>query len=55
MVVKVGDTGHPKGIEVMTCYPDWAEKKERLFEEIKDPLRTATYEKNVLKDQDYIV
>ena len=26
IVIKVGDASHPNGIEVVGCYPDWAER-----------------------------
>ena len=41
MIVKVGDTTHPDSIELIAMYPDWAERNERLFEELLDVLRGA--------------
>jgi hypothetical protein len=39
VIIKVGDASHPNGIEVVVCYPDWAERNERLFEELNETLR----------------
>ena len=39
VVIKVGDVSHPDSLEVITCYPDWAERNERLFEQISDVLK----------------
>jgi len=41
MIVKVGDTTHPDSIELIAMYPDWAERNERLFEELLETLRSA--------------
>jgi hypothetical protein len=41
MIVKVGDSTHPDSIELIAMYPDWAERNERLFEELLDVLRGA--------------
>ena len=41
MIVKVGDRTHPDSIELIAMYPDWAERNERLFEELLDVLRGA--------------
>ena len=43
VVVKVGDVSHPNGIEVVACYPDWAERNERILEEIRELLRHGVY------------
>jgi len=32
VVVKTGDVSHPTAIEVEFCYPDWAERLEKLME-----------------------
>lgn len=39
IVIKVGDITHPDAVEVLATYPDWAEKNERLFEEVIKTLR----------------
>jgi len=39
---------------VVTCCPDWAERNERIFEEIRDLLRGSSYEKDYLKKPDYV-
>jgi len=54
VVIKVGDTSHPNAVEVVCCYPDWAERNERMLEEIKDLLRIDYYEKDYLRKMDYI-
>jgi hypothetical protein len=43
VVVKVGDASHPKAIEVVTCYPDWAERNEKVLEEVKGLLHNGFY------------
>jgi hypothetical protein len=43
VVINVGDTSHPNTIEVITYYPDWAERNERMFEEIRRLLRKGFY------------
>jgi hypothetical protein len=52
VVIKVGDASHPNSVEVVTCYPDWAERNERMFEEIKGLLRDGLY---CLNKPDYVV
>ncbi|MEM2129153.1 MAG: hypothetical protein QXZ70_01000 [Candidatus Bathyarchaeia archaeon] len=55
IVIKVGDTSHPNGVEVVCCYPDWAERNEHMLEEIRKMLRDVCYEKNYLKNLEYLV
>jgi zona occludens toxin (predicted ATPase) len=38
IIIKVGDDSHPDSLEVIATYPDWAEKNERLFEQVTDVL-----------------
>jgi hypothetical protein len=38
VVIKVGDVSHPDSLEVLVSYPDWAERNERLFEQIHETL-----------------
>lgn len=54
VVVKIGDASHPNSLEVVACYPDWAEKNERMFEEIRGLLRDGVHEKDYLKKPDYV-
>ena len=54
IIVKVGDTSHPNGVEIVSCYPDWAERNERIFEEIKGLLGEPYYWKDYLKKLDYV-
>lgn len=39
IVIKIGDTTHPTGIEVEFCYPTWGEANERLLSEILKSLK----------------
>ena len=36
LVIKVGDDTHPDSLEVLATYPDWAERNERLFEQLNE-------------------
>jgi hypothetical protein len=38
VIIKVGDRSHPHAAEVIACYPDWAERNERLLEQLNDAL-----------------
>lgn len=39
LVIKVGDDTHPDSLEVLATYPDWAERNERLFEQLHETLK----------------
>lgn len=39
VIVKVGDTWHPNSVEVIACYSDWAERNERVLEQLNDILK----------------
>jgi len=39
VIIKVGDRSHPHAVEVISCYPDWAERNERLFERLNETLK----------------
>jgi hypothetical protein len=39
VIIKVGDRSHPRAVEVIACYPDWAERNERVLEQLNDTLR----------------
>jgi hypothetical protein len=39
IVIKVGDDTHPDSLEVLATYPDWAERNERLLEQLNDVLK----------------
>jgi hypothetical protein len=54
VVIKIGDVSHPNGIEVVACYPDWAERNERMLEEIRGLFRDSFYEKDYSKKPDYV-
>jgi len=54
IIVKVGDASHPNAVEVVCCYPDWAERNERVLEEIRDLLSNGFYQKDYLRKPDYV-
>lgn len=54
IVIKVGDASHPSGVEVITTYPDWAERNERMLEDIGALIRDGLYEKDCPKKPDYV-
>ena len=54
VVIKVGDASHPNAVELVTCYPDWAERNERVLDEIRGLLRDGVYEKDYLKKPEYV-
>jgi hypothetical protein len=39
IIIKVGDVTHPDSLEVIATYPDWAERNERLFEQLNVTLK----------------
>jgi hypothetical protein len=39
IVIKVGDDTHPDSLEVLATYPDWAERNERILEQVNDVLK----------------
>jgi len=57
IVIKVGDDTHPDSLEVLATYPDWAEKNERLFEQINETLRNllGAGPRNLPRRDDYAV
>ena len=45
VVIKVGDASHPNAVEVVTCYPDWAERL--LLRRIRSTIfSTCCYDKD---------
>jgi hypothetical protein len=54
IIIKVGDESHPSSVEVDVCYPDWAERNERMFEEIRGLLRGRFHERSNLKKPEYV-
>jgi hypothetical protein len=46
VLIKVGDASHPQAVEVLSLYPDWAERNERLLEDVRGSLHQGLYEKN---------
>jgi hypothetical protein len=55
VVIKVGDASHPNALEVVTYYPDWAERNERMLEEIRGLHRIGFYEKDYSKKPEYVI
>lgn len=39
VVVKSGDVSHPTSVEIHFCYPDWAEKNERLLNQLNEAMK----------------
>ena len=54
VVVKVGDASHPKGIEVVTWYPDWAERNEQMLKEVRELLYDGLYHEDLSRKTDYV-
>ncbi len=54
IIVKIGDTSHPNGVEIVSCYPDWAERNESMLGELQSLLRNSLYEKDYLKKLEYV-
>jgi len=50
VIIKVGDVTHPDSLEVIATYPDWAERNERMFEQLNDTLKRLL-EPTMPKDQ----
>ena len=38
IVIKVGDDSHPDSLEVLSTYPDWAKRNERVADHLADVL-----------------
>jgi len=56
VIIKVGDRSHPHAVEVIACYPDWAERNERLLEQLNDTLKRLfpSAAPNNLEKSDYV-
>ena len=57
VIIKVGDRSHPHAVEVIACYPDWAERNERLLEQLNDTLKRLfepTAVNDVKEKPDYV-
>ena len=57
IVIKVGDRSHPNSVEVVACYPDWAERNEKLFKqavEVLDRLVPLNRDSHEKKAADYV-
>ena len=39
VIIKVGDASHANAVEVITCYPDWAERNEKILQQFLDALK----------------
>lgn len=56
VIIKVGDASHPNSVEVVAFYPDWAERNERLFEQLNETLKRLLEppKPKKLEKQDYV-
>ena len=56
IVIKVGDDTHPDSLEVLATYPDWAERNERILEQVNDVLKRLFEPQGLQlkKDVDYV-
>ena len=56
VIIKVGDRSHPHAVEVIACYPDWAERNERLLEQLNHTLKRliVPVAPNNLRKVDYV-
>jgi hypothetical protein len=54
ITIRVGDKSHPRAVEVISRYPDWAERNENLLEEIKTWLSAGSYRKDFSKKPCYV-
>lgn len=52
--IKIGDKSHPRGVEVISRCPDWAERIEQLFERLSDLLLVDSNVKEAPKKLDYV-
>ena len=41
IIIKVGDSSHPDCLEVLATYPDWAERNERVLEQLSRILQRS--------------
>jgi len=55
IIAKVGDTSHPNGVEIILCYPDWAERNEKMLNEIRCLMHDVFYRKDYLRKTDYVI
>jgi hypothetical protein len=53
IVVKIGDASHQNAVEIVTCYPDWAERNEHIHKEIRALFQKGFYGKDHLNKQEY--
>ena len=54
IVIKVGDLSHPDSVEVITTYPDWAERNEQTLREILGFLQGNFYGKDSSSRLNYV-
>jgi len=56
IVIKVGDDTHPDSLEVLVTYPDWAERNERLFEQLHETLKNllGSGSRSLPRGDDYV-
>jgi hypothetical protein len=54
ITIKIGDNSHPRALEVISLYPDWAERNENLLKEIETLLNKGLFESRKSKKIDYV-
>jgi hypothetical protein len=55
LTIKIGDTSHPKAVEVISRIPDWAERVELLLMRLVDLSEMIESPKVPLRKPDYVV
>jgi hypothetical protein len=55
LTIKVGDTSHPKAVEVISRVPDWVDNLNMVLQEFRLLWNTDDMVKEALKKPDYIV
>lgn len=54
ITIKVGDKSHPRGVEVISSCPDWAERNELLLERLTDLFFPDNSKRDSFKKPDYV-
>jgi hypothetical protein len=55
VVIKTGDASHPSAVEVLSWYPDWAERNERTLEYLQSALRKSKCGEECTKRPEYVI
>ncbi|MEM2112017.1 MAG: hypothetical protein QXX08_09110, partial [Candidatus Bathyarchaeia archaeon] len=54
IVIKVGDASHPNAVEVVCCYPDWAERNEQVLRELLKFVNGNPFERDCYSRLNYV-